>query len=252
MCHDPDAVPPAFNEPRTPVSSARALVLTASDGNRLAAYTALPAEARGPAILVLPDNHGLSGFYENVCEQLAGHGHPALAVDYFGRTAGADHQARDAGFPFMEHLFKATRDGLYADIEAGLAHLRELGPVCTIGFCFGGRLAFLTADVRFGVAAAVGFYGFPGELFGVPGPTQLAAGFTAPILGLFGGADQGIPADAVAAFDAALTASGADHELVVYPGLPHGFFESGADATACADAWGRVLAFVASRDGKRR
>jgi carboxymethylenebutenolidase len=69
---------------------------------------------------------------------------------------------------------------------------------------------------------------------------------TLPILGLFGGDDAGIPLDTVEAFEAALDDGGPDHEIVVYPGAPHSFFDRKYDehADACADAWRRVLDFL--------
>jgi carboxymethylenebutenolidase len=255
MCHDPSSRPPVFGPPSVAVASAAPLTLTADDGTHIGAFHAVPAlpiEAQDTSVLMLPDNRGLSGFYEDLCVRLAEQGHPALAVDYFGRTDGSAPRSRSADFPFMEHLLQLTRDSLFQDIRAGIAALRTAPAVsvATLGFCFGGRQAFLTADPAFGVSAAIGFYGFPGELFGAPGPTQLAAGFTAPVLGLFGGADTGITADHVAAFDAALGA--VEHEIVTYPGMPHSFFDipgehtdpdtgAAAHAEACADAWRRVL-----------
>ncbi|WP_372453583.1 dienelactone hydrolase family protein [Acrocarpospora catenulata] len=73
-----------------------------------------------------------------------------------------------------------------------------------------------------------------------------AAELAAPILGLFGGADEGVPASEVALFDAALTEAGVPHELVTYPGAPHGFFDEAHEGndTAIRDAWERVLAFL--------
>jgi carboxymethylenebutenolidase len=248
VCHDPDAVPPVFTEPVT-TAIAAPLVLTGADGAQFAAYCAEPAETTGAAVLVLPDNRGLSGFYEQFTMRLAEQGHPALAIDYFGRTAGLDHQAR-GGFAdltaVMPHLLALTRDGLYGDIEAGIAALHEHGDVICLGFCFGGRLAFLAAAPRFGLAGAVGLYGALDEINGAPGPNQVAAELRAPILGLFGGADPGIPASAVARFDAALTASGTEHELVTYDGAPHSFFDLHQDEhrQASADAWRRILAFL--------
>jgi carboxymethylenebutenolidase len=80
----------------------------------------------------------------------------------------------------------------------------------------------------------------------VAGPTQHAAELAAPVLGLFGGADEGIPPSMVDEFDAALTAAGVEHEVVAYPGAPHSFFDRRNEefADACADAWRRVLAFL--------
>lgn len=247
MCYDADARPPVTTPPRT-TAAAEPIALTSGDGTVFGAYSATPAEVSGPSVLLLPDNRGLSGFYEHLAVHLAGQGHPTLAVDYFGRTAGADYRARDARFRDIgtlmpEHLAKLTRDGLYADFAAGIARLPA--PVVALGFCMGGRFAFQTADKRFGLAGVIGLYGYPDALHGASGPLQLAPDLTAPILALWGGADEGIPADLVAAFDRALTAAGTDHAFVTYPGAPHGFFELAQDAEVCADAWDRILRFLA-------
>ena len=78
------------------------------------------------------------------------------------------------------------------------------------------------------------------------GPTQRAGELEAPILGLMGGADQGIPVETVRAFEQALEDAGVEHELVVYDGAPHSFFDRKQEdfAEASADAWRRVLAFI--------
>ena len=78
------------------------------------------------------------------------------------------------------------------------------------------------------------------------GPTQHAAELSAPILGIFGGADHGISPQEIESFDQALKAANVDHEFVVYPGAPHSFFDRKYEehAAACADSWKRVLAFI--------
>ncbi|OPG11230.1 hypothetical protein B1L11_21405 [Microbispora sp. GKU 823] len=246
MCYEPDAVPPVYGSPVTTVTSER-LVLTSADGARFAAHLSRPGRPSGPAVLVLPDNRGLSGFYERLTERLAEQGHTALAIDYFGRTAGTDPRS-GSDFPFMEHLGKAHKDTLFADIAAGAAHLRAEAneQVVSLGFCFGGRLAFMTALPAFGLAGAIGLYGYPDVLFGNPGPTQMAGELRGPILGLFGGADEGISSEVVHAFGEALEGAGVAHEFVTYPGAPHSFFELGRPelAEACADAWSRILGFL--------
>jgi carboxymethylenebutenolidase len=257
MCYDADAVPPADEHASTPVEAAP-ITLTSADGTRFAAWQAGPrvragAPGAGPGptgVVVLPDNRGLAGFYERLAERLAGHGHPAVAIDWFGRTAGPDDRDRGPDFPFMRHLAGLDRTGMQADLVAAADRLRGLGcaRVVALGFCMGGRNAFMASAPRFGLAGVIGFYGAPGAVgpYG-PGPLEHADELGAPILGLFGEADHGIPVETVAAFDTALTAAGVPHELVTYPGAPHGFFdaaEAGAHEAACADAWRRVLAFL--------
>lgn len=231
MCYDVAAVPPFFGPPITAVASAGATALRAADGAEVRAFRALPEQASGVGVLVLPDIRGLAGFYETLTVRLAEQGHPAIAVDYYARGG-------------------ITPAGIDADITAGITALADGGAaaVATLGFCYGGRQAFRTAAPRFGVAAAVGFYGYPEAIGGAPGPRQLAGGLTAPILGLWGGADAHIPTGMVEAFDAALTAAGCPHAFTTYPDAPHGFFDAAADefADASADAWSRVRGFLSA------
>jgi carboxymethylenebutenolidase len=205
-------------------------------------------------VVILPDVRGLHRFYEQLAERLAEQGHPALVIDYYGRTAGIGPRGED--FSFRDHLAQVFREQIDDDLAAAVDHLRSTdGARCervfAIGFCFGGRQAFLAARPRFGLAGVIGFYGGPNvNPNGAPGPIQLAGELEAPILGLFGGADQGIPPKDISAFDEALTAAGLEHELDTYPGAPHSFFDRKCEefVDASVDAWHRVLTFLARAD----
>jgi carboxymethylenebutenolidase len=121
--------------------------------------------------------------------------------------------------------------------------------VFSVGFCYGGRLAFLSATrPELGLSGVIGFYGVVAGKGRVdlPAPVELAAEVRCPILGLFGGDDPSIPPDAVADFDRRLGDAGIEHELVSYPGTPHSFFDRKAEDfdDESADAWRRVLDFV--------
>jgi carboxymethylenebutenolidase len=250
VCHDTDASPAVFGEPITTSRSGR-LTLTSSDGTAVGAFLARPEKPSGACVVILPDIRGLHRFYEQLAERLAEQGHAALAIDYYGRTAGIGPRGED--FSFRDHLAQVSREQIDDDLSAAADHLRSTdGAQCervfAIGFCFGGRQAFLAARPRFGLAGVIGFYGGPNVYpNGAPGPIQLASELEAPILGLFGGADQGIPPEDVSAFDEALTAAGLEHELVTYPGAPHSFFDRKCEefVDASADAWHRVLTFLA-------
>ncbi len=246
MCFDLDSSPPI-----PPISGAAVshedLVLEAADGNRLAAFVAVPEESASVGVVVLPDVRGLYRFYEELALRLAERGYVAVAFDYFGRSAGVEK--RGADFEYMPHVQQTTTDGVQADVAACVVHLRGLGcrSIVTVGFCFGGRHSWLAAASGHGLAGAVGFYGRPGPgSDGSPGPTQRASGMAAPILGLMGGDDPGIPVEDVEAFDRALDDAGVEHEIVVYPGAPHSFFDRKQEdfSADSEDAWNRVLAFL--------
>jgi carboxymethylenebutenolidase len=250
VCFDLDSLPPVPVLAGAAISHEE-LVLEAADGNRLAAFAALPDQPSGVGVAVLPDVRGLYRFYEELALRFAERGHTAVAIDYFGRTAGPSSRGDD--FPFMDHVRQTTPEGVQADVAAAVAHLRsDAGGSCssifTVGFCFGGRHSWLAATAGHGLVGVVGFYGRPGPgADGAPGPAQRAGELQAPLLGLMGGADQGIPVEDVEAFEQALTAAGAEHELVTYPGAPHSFFDRKQEefADASADAWQRVLDFIA-------
>ena len=254
MCFDLDSRPPI-----PPIAGgaleSRRLELEAADGNRFNGFAARAAEPTGAAMLVLPDVRGLHPYYEELALRFAEAGIDALAIDYFGRTAGTAD--RGADFEFMPHVGRTTWAGLRADAAAGVRWLRDEAGAQTVfatGFCFGGRLAFLLSTANeLRLDGVVGFYGVPvgPGRNDMPAPVDVAAEFAAPVLGLFGGADPGIPSEAVSAFDRALTEAGVEHEFTVYPDAPHSFFDRKADefADASADAWERVLGFVRTRSG---
>jgi carboxymethylenebutenolidase len=246
VCFDHDSAPPI-----PPLSGAAVshddVVLEAADGNRFAAFLATPDDSAPTGVAVLPDVRGLYRFYEELALRFAERGYAALAFDYFGRTAGVEKRGDD--FEYMPHVEQATQDGIQADAAAAVARLREVGceNVFTVGFCFGGRHSWLAASSGHGISGAVGFYGRPGlGGDGSPGPTQRAGEIAAPILALMGGADPGIPAEDVQALDEALDAAGVDHEVVIYRGAPHSFFDRKQEefASESEDAWNRVLAFL--------
>ena len=252
MCHDINARPPA-----PPIQGGAAdaedLVLTAADGNQFAALAARAATPGGPGMVVLPDVRGLFSFYEELAIRFAEQGIHSVAFDYFGRTAGVGK--RDAEFNFMPEVMKTKQETVAADVRACVEYLKSpAGGSCTsvftVGFCFGGSNSWNQAAMGHGLAGAIGFYGRPGPGFAdqQPGPQQRIGDMRAPILGLMGGADPMITAPDIAAFEEALTAAKAPHELVTYEGAPHSFFDRSfaEHKEACDDAWRRILAFVAA------
>ncbi len=248
MCHELDSEPPI------PAIAGAAIahedvVLEASDGNRLAAFLATPQEPSKVGVVILPDVRGLYHFYEELALRFAERGYAALAIDYFGRTAGV--AKRDDDFPFMEHTQQTTPAGVQADVASAVEYLRSAAggsreAVFTVGFCFGGRNSWLAAAAGHGLAGAIGFYGGPGERNGQPGPTELADRIDAPILALQAGADAHITAEDNDAFDRALSAAGVEHEVITLEGAPHSFFDRLAEEfkPQSDEAWARTLAFI--------
>lgn len=245
MCFDDDSLPP-IPVLAGAVVAHRDLELEAADGNRFAAFLAMPDEPKGIGVVILPDIRGLHRFYEELALRFAERGYHAIAIDYFGRTAGIGK--RDEDFEHMPHVQQITEEGLQNDVAAAVEHLRGYDDsIFTVGFCFGGRNSWLAAASGHGLVGAIGFYGRPGEGRPPgPGPIERARELEAPILGLMGGADQAIPVSEVNAFDEALTAARVEHELVIYDGAPHGFFDRKYEEFAddSEDAWRRTLEFI--------
>ena len=250
MCYDDNARPPL---PEGAIGAAHGedLVLEASDGNRFAAYLATPSAPASAQVLILPDIRGLHQFYKDLALRFAEIGVAAIAMDYFGRTAGLT--ARDDSFEFMPHVQQAKPATIFADASAALAHLRAQTGAdkasFSVGFCFGGALSFLCGTQDLGLAGVIGFYAGMARDFGNGTLLDQAGMIGIPALGLFGGADQGIPAEQVEEFDRRLDATGVAHEIVIYPGAPHSFFDRkfAEFADASADAWERVRGFIAAQ-----
>jgi carboxymethylenebutenolidase len=251
MCYDDDAKPPL--PPATP-GEARGedLVLTAADGNKFLAYSAWPVGPAAAQVVIYPDIRGLHGFYRDLALRFAETGTSALAIDYFGRTAGLT--PRGDGFDHAPHVAAMTVPGVTADTRAALAHLRQgegvNRPTYVLGFCRGGSLSLFAAREDYGLAGIIPFYaGLGRKLDEVVGtPIDAAREAKCPVLGLFGDADAGIPPEHTQALDEALDAAGVPHEIIRYPGAPHSFFDrKAAEFTeASTDAWRRVLGFIAA------
>ncbi len=254
MCYDDNARPP---EPPGVKGNAsgKDFVLTADDGTRFMAYLAEPEKSAGAQVLIFPDVRGLHQFYKDLALRFGQMGIRALALDYFGRTAGIG--ARDDAFEYMPHVQAMTFPNFRLDVNASLAHLRQdkkEAPTFAVGFCRGGTLAILVGAHNLGLRGIIPFYsGFSRPVAGADGATlDLAKKIRVPVLGLYGGADQGIPASDVGAFDDALDVAGVEHTVVIYPGAPHSFFDRKMTefANESTDAWTRVLNFIDAHSGK--
>ena len=252
MCYDDTARPPL-----PPISGGAGvggtsdLVLEAADGNRFAAYGVTTAAAGGPGMVILPDVRGLYAFYKELAERFAEAGVHSVAIDYFGRTAGVSE--RDADFDYQPEIAKTTPDGIAADTQAAVEHLRSdaggaADAIFTVGFCFGGRNSFNQAARGHGLAGVIGFYGWPTrrDENDTNAPSDQVDRFECPVLGMFGGADPHITPELAEQFREALDSGGIQNEIVVYDGAPHSFFDRTATdhAEAAEDAWRRMLDFI--------
>jgi len=248
MCFDRDALPP---DPARSgmLAGSETTVLVAEDGNHFAATIARALEPAA-GVVIIPDVRGLHRYYERLAEHLADAGVYAVAIDLYGRTAGAEH--RDDDFEYQPHREAVRDEGVRADVRAAAELLRVNGATraLTMGFCFGGRASLMQASQE-GLDGVIAFYGSPTQSQeGGRSPLEEAqAGLVrSPVLGLYGGADRGIPVEDVEAYDRALDEAGVEHRVVVYPDAPHSFFDRtmSEHAEICREAWAAVLGFVDS------
>jgi carboxymethylenebutenolidase len=245
MCHDHHSRPPA--PPRSgDVAERGTLTLTSADGTEFSAAYAAPAAAARTGVVILPDIRGLHPYYVALAERFAEAGLAAVAIDWFGRTAGVcpDPGTRADDFDFQSHVPQTTHEGIDADVSAAIGYLRERAgaglPVIVVGFCFGGSHAWRLAAGDLDLAGVAGFYGRPARV------GDAASRASLPTVMLIAGADHATPvADQLELADT-MRAAGAAVDAVVYDGAPHSFFDRafGEWESACADAWEHVLALA--------
>jgi carboxymethylenebutenolidase len=246
MCHDHDSRPPA--PPRSgDVAERGVLTLTSADGTDFSAAFAAPAGNARVAVVILPDIRGLHPYYVALAERFAEAGLAAVAIDWFGRTAGvagSESGVREADFDWQSHIPQTQPASIDADITAAIGYLRERTrpdlPVVTVGFCFGGSHSWRQSGGNLDLAGCIGFYGRPVMV----GDASSRA--RKPTLMLIAGADAATPVEDQLALAATMRSAGADVETAVYDGAPHSFFDRafGEWEDACTDAWRRILALT--------
>lgn len=249
MCYDDTAQPP-YPPGARGAARGEEIVLTAADGNRLVAYVAHPEQTAWAQVAIFGDAGGLRPFYKELALRFAEIGCEAVAIDYYGRIV--DHVIRDDSFDPRPYWGQLRAQELFQDTQAALAYLRlnvdSERATFTVGFCMGGGLSFLTAASDTGLAGAIGFYAPLADFNGTY--LDRVEQIKHPVLGMFGDSDQVIPVSVPQEFDEKLEEAGVEHEIVIYPGAPHGFFELQMPQYA-SDAWKRVLDFINAHTGAR-
>jgi carboxymethylenebutenolidase len=228
------------------------------DGNAMPSFIARPdgAEPRA-AVIVLQEIFGVNKEVRRIAEMFASAGYVALAINYYHRThpdldEPYTQEGLEAGFAAAGQVGRAT---LRADVAAAIDYLNaqpyvKAGKIATVGFCFGGTVAFLSATLP-GLAAAIPFYG--GHIANALPNGEAAAAADArdirvPLLLFFGGKDEYITHEAIATIEKALTDAGKEHEIVSYPNVGHAFFRESSAALGgheVDDAWQKVQLFLA-------
>ncbi|TAG83025.1 MAG: dienelactone hydrolase family protein [Betaproteobacteria bacterium] len=221
------------------------------DGD-IPAYRAMPATGSGfPVVLVVQEIFGVHEHIKDVCRRFAKAGYFAIAAEMFARQ-GDVSKMTDVPKIISDVVSKVPDSQVMADLDACVAYARASGKanadkLAVTGFCWGGRITWLYAAHNQNVKAGGAWYG---RLVGQASantpkhPIDLVAQINAPVLGLYGDADTGIPNDTVARMEDALRAAGKKSEIILYPDAPHAFHAdyrpSYRKATA-EDAWKKLI-----------
>jgi carboxymethylenebutenolidase len=221
---------------------------------KMPAYRAAPAgKANTPVVLVVSEIFGVHEYIADVARRFARAGYFAIAPELFVRQGDAGSYGEIAKL-MAEVISKVPDEQVMKDLDAAVAWAKGQGAAAdklgVTGFCWGGRITWLYAAHNPTVKAGVAWYG---RLVGTPNPLQprhpvdLAAAIKAPVLGLYGGADGGIPNDTVDKMRQALKAAGhTGSEIVLYPDMPHAFhadYRPSYRKEAAEDGWKRCLAW---------
>jgi carboxymethylenebutenolidase len=217
------------------------------------AFLALPAVTPAPAVIVFQEIFGVNAHIRDVTQRLAAAGYVAIAPAIFQRQVKDFELGYGPEEVILGRHYKAltTATELLSDTRATIAYLRQLpsvaGGIGSIGFCFGGHVAYWVATLP-EITATASFYG-AGITTMMPGEPERATvdctpQITGTLYGFFGAADPSIPLAQVDQIEAALTNAGVKHQIWRYP-ADHGFFcdqRSNYQPQAAADAWQKVLA----------
>jgi carboxymethylenebutenolidase len=222
-----------------------------SDG-LIPAYRAEPATGGPfPTILVVHEIFGVHEHIKDICRRLAKLGYLAVAPELYARQGDAS-KIQPIHELIVKIVSKVPDAQVMSDLDATVAWAKNSGKANVAklgitGFCWGGRIVWLYAahnpDLKAGVAWYGRLAGEPDELHH-KSPLDLVKEMKAPVLGLYGGADKGIPVENVEKMREALKEAGKTAELVVYPDAPHAFFADYRPSyrrEQAADGWKRLL-----------
>ncbi len=249
--------------------AAQTMIVTPMDGlqggdievqsfdRKIPAYVAMPAAAgRYPAVLVCQEIFGLHEHIKDICRRLAKSGYFAIAPDLYVRQ-GDPRKLGDIASVMSEIVAKVPDEQVMKDFDACVAYAgnqakANAAKLAITGFCWGGRIVWLYCAHSKQVKAGVAWYGrLVGESTALTPryPIDIAGELNCPVLGLYGGADQGISQDSIERMRAALKAAGKNSQIHVYEGAPHAFnadYRPSYRKEAAQDGWRRMLAWFAA------
>lgn len=220
-------------------------------GGEIPAYRAMPEKGKSfPVVLVVQEIFGVHEHIKDICRRFAKLGHVAIAPEMYSRQ-GDVSKITNINEIISKVVSKVPDAQVMSDLDAAVAWAKrsskgDTNKLAITGFCWGGRIVWLYAAHSPQLKAGVAWYG---RLVGTSDelhpthPVDIAAKLRAPVLGLYGGKDTGIPQDTVEKMRAAVKAAGGKSEIVVYPDAGHGFnadYRPGYDKTASQDGMRRL------------
>lgn len=223
-------------------------------GGDMPAYRAMPASGdKFPVVLVVQEIFGVHEHIKDVCRRLAKQGYMAIAPELYARQ-GDVAAIKDMNEIISKVVSKVPDQQVLEDLDASVAWAKASGKadaarLAITGFCWGGRIAWLYAAHNPSVKTGAAWYG---RLVGAASelnpkhPIDIAATLKAPVLGLYGGADQGIPLESVEKMRVELKSGASQSEIIVYPDAPHAFnadYRPSYRKEQAEDAWKKMLAW---------
>ena len=202
-----------------------------ADG-KIPAYYAMPKKGKNlPIILVVQEIFGVHEHIKDVCRRFAKLGYYAIAPEMFARQGDVSNMT-DIGEILSKVVAKVPDNQVFADLDATVAFVKSTGKanvekLATVGFCWGGRTVWLYAAHNPAVKTGVAYYGLLNGMksdIKANDPVDIASTIKSPILGLYASQDIFIKPEIIEQMQAELEKSGSQSEIVVFPGVNHGFY----------------------------
>lgn len=245
-----------IQEPTTITTSSEGLIagevkIPVKDGE-IPAYRAMPARGKDfPVVLVVQEIFGVHEHIKDVCRRLAKQGYLAIAAEMYARQGDVSKLDRNQ---IMSVVSKVPDAQVMSDLDAAAAWAKKnsghASKLAITGFCWGGRIVWLYAAHNPNLKAGIAWYG---RLTGTRTdlqptyPLELVRNINAPVLGLYGGADSGIPNETVEQMQKALKDNGKPSEIKLYPDTPHAFhadYRPSYRREQAQDGWARLLEWL--------
>ncbi|MBA0159630.1 dienelactone hydrolase family protein [Pectobacterium carotovorum subsp. carotovorum] len=258
--HLPQGLSPAVEPQTSSIITTDSVGIVASEttitsqGEQLPAYIARPANHDGPLpiVLVVQEIFGVHQHIQDVCRRLAKQGYMAIAPELYFRQGDPSHY-NDIQRILTELVYKVPDTQVLSDLDRAANWAIKQGgdasKLAITGFCWGGRITWLYAAHNPQLKAAVAWYGkCTGEktLNSPKHPVDIATELEAPVLGLYGAKDEGIPLEQVDTMRQALRAANAEADIIVYPDAGHAFhadYRPSYHEESAQDGWQRMLAW---------